>query len=133
MSIVLTVVSLLLQAAGMIFLFAAALGVLRFKDPLQRMHASTKAGTIGAGLVLASVVITIDSVEGIVIGLLTIVFLLLTVPVAGHLLGRAAYLSGADLLGIEGKDALRGVLDRQPRPLEHRAEDVSPSQRRDGS
>src|SRR5690625_4192075 len=120
MNTVLTLASLLLHFAGLIFLFAAALGLLRFKDALQRMHASAKAGTIGAGLVLLGAVITMDNLEGVIIGLLTVLFLLLTVPVAGHLLGRAAYLSGADLLGLEGKDALSGVLPRYPQPLEQR-------------
>ncbi len=118
MSIVLAVLSIILQTAGVVFLFAATLGLLRFKDALQRMHASTKAGTIGAGLVLAGTVLTMDSAEGIAIGVLAILFLLLTVPVAGHLLGRAAYISGVDLVGLEGRDALHGVLHRSHKPLD---------------
>ncbi len=120
MSAVLALLSLALKAVGVGFLFAAALGVLRFRDPLQRMHAATKTGTIGAGLVLAGAVLNMDTFEGRAIGVLAIVFLFLTVPVASHLLGRAAYVSGADLVGIEGKDALEGVLARQVDPLERR-------------
>lgn len=122
MSVVLVILSLVLKVAGVVFLFAAALGLVRFRDALQRMHASTKTGTIGAGLVLAGTVLRVESVEGVVIGVLAIVFLLLTVPVAGHLLGRAAYVSGADLVGLEGKDALEGVLPRQAQPLEQRVD-----------
>lgn len=118
MSTVLALLSILLNLAGVVFLFAAALGLLRFKDPLMRMHASTKAGTIGAGLILASTVLTVDSLEGVVIGLLAIFLLLLTVPVAGHLLGRATYISGADLVGVDDKDALKGVLQRRAEKLE---------------
>ena len=102
----------LFNILGVLFLFAAAVGVLRFKDPLQRMHAATKAGTIGAGLVLAGTVVLMDEVEGQIIGVLAILFLFLTAPVASHLLGRAAYISGAKLMGIDEHDALRGVLER---------------------
>ena len=114
MTVALLGLALLLKIAGMVFLFAAALGVLRFQDPLQRMHASTKAGTIGAGLIVAGA--AIGSGDGWTIGIasLTVLFLLFTVPVAGHVLGRAIYISGAPLLGLKGKDALRGVLPRKP-------------------
>lgn len=54
-------------------------------------------------------------------GLVTVVFLLLTVPVAAHLLGRAAYVSGADLSGVGERDELKGILDRQDQPLERRS------------
>lgn len=120
MSVLLSLLAIGLKIFGVAFLFAAALGVLRFKDPLQRMHAATKSGTIGAGLVLAGTVLVIDGVEARVIGVLAILFLFFTAPVAGHLLGRAAYISGAELLDVDGKDALDGVLPRQDAPLERR-------------
>ncbi len=118
MTLVLAVLSIALNLAGAGFLFAAALGLLRFKDTLQRMHASTKAGTVGAGLILLGTALTIEGTTGTVLALLAIIFLFLTVPIAGHLLGRAAYVSGSDMVGIEGKDALEGVLKRRSRPLE---------------
>ncbi|MFJ1301853.1 cation:proton antiporter [Pseudomonadota bacterium AL_CKDN230030165-1A_HGKHYDSX7] len=96
-----------LQIAGFVFLIGAAVGLMRFNDPLQRMHASTKAGTIGAGLTVAGV--ALGSGNGLAIGIaaLTVLFLIFTVPVAGHLLGRAIYFSGEPLLGLEGRDALQ--------------------------
>lgn len=117
MSAVLAVLSIVLNLAGAAFIFAAALGVLRFKDTLQRMHASTKAGTVGAGLILAGTALSLESTVGRVLALVAILFLFLTVPIAGHLLGRAAYVSGSDLVGVGG-DALKDVLKRRPRPLE---------------
>ena len=44
---------------GGFFCFVAGLGVLRLPDVLIRMHASTKAGTLGAGLILAAVVFAV--------------------------------------------------------------------------
>ncbi len=106
-------VAIVLKLAGVGFLLLAALGVLRFSDPFQRMHASTKAGTLGAGLVVAGAMVAIGTWGAVLIGMGTILFLLLTVPVAGHLLGRAAYVSGAKLKVEPGRDALDGVLPRK--------------------
>lgn len=113
MIIALALIALLLKIAGFFFLFAAALGLLRFKDPLQRMHASTKAGTVGAGLMVAGAALSSGDGLTMAIATFTILFLVITVPVAGHLLGRAIYVSGVPLHGIEGKDALQGVLERR--------------------
>lgn len=108
----------LLQALGILFIIAATVGLLRFKDPLQRMHASTKAGTVGAGLILLGVVVEMGRLDFTLIGLSAFAFLLLTVPIAGHVLGRATYVSGAPLIGLRGADELEGVLDRSPLPLD---------------
>jgi len=110
--------ALVAKILGTMFLVVATLGVLRFKDPFQRMHAATKAGTLGAGLVLAGAAIAKGSLDATLVALLTIVFLIATMPVAGHLLGRAAYVSGAPLRGRS--DALAGVLPRMAAPLEAR-------------
>ena len=47
----------LLIVSGGFFSFAAGLGVLRLPDVLTRMHASTKAGTLGVGLILTALIL----------------------------------------------------------------------------
>ena len=42
----------LLMLGGAFFAFAAAIGVLRLPDLYSRMHAASKAGTVGSGLLL---------------------------------------------------------------------------------
>lgn len=111
-------IALLFKIAGVAFLVLATLGVLRFADPFQRMHAATKAGTVGAGLVLVGTVIAKGSPDAAAVALLTLVLLIATMPVAGHLLGRAAYVSGATLSART--DALAGILPRAALPLELR-------------
>ncbi|MFN7102168.1 MAG: monovalent cation/H(+) antiporter subunit G [Pseudorhizobium sp.] len=115
----LPILSILFKLAGVAFLCIAALGVIRLPDPFQRMHAATKAGTLGAGLVIIGSVIAHGAVDATIMGIFTVVFLLLTVPVAGHLLGRAAYVSGARL-ALSGDDALAGVLPRAGQSLGER-------------
>ncbi|MCM2504334.1 monovalent cation/H(+) antiporter subunit G [Aureimonas altamirensis] len=120
METVLLLLAVILKLVGVAFVFAAALGLIRFRDPFQRMHAATKAGTVGAIFTVLGVMCSMQGLGPTLIGLFVIAFLLLTVPVAGHLLGRAAYMSGGSIEGLVGEDALKGVLDRQDLPLEER-------------
>ncbi len=77
--------------AGGFFLFVAGLGILRLPDVLIRMHASTKAGTLGVGLVFCAAALYFRNTAETAIAVLTIVFLLVTAPVAAHAIARAAY------------------------------------------
>lgn len=82
---------------GGFFCFVAGLGVLRLPDVLIRMHASTKAGTLGSGLILGAVAIYFADTATITRAVVAILFLLITAPVAAHMIGRAAYRSGVPL------------------------------------
>ncbi len=92
---------------GALFALLAAIGILRLPDLYTRMHAASKAGTMGAGLLLAAIAVV--SLDGAVImrAIAGFVFLLLTAPVSAHLLARAAYLAGyspSDLTIVDDLD-----------------------------
>ena len=108
-------IAAILMILGTAFLCIAAIGVVRLPDAFQRMH----AGTLGTMLVLVGALLAGDAVK-LPTGVLTILFLLLTLPVAAQLLGRAAYMSGATLRGLKGEDPLAEVVERQKAPLEER-------------
>jgi multicomponent Na+:H+ antiporter subunit G len=86
-----------LLLAGGIFAFIAALGIVRLPDAIIRMHAATKAGTLGCGLIFAAVAVNRLETGTTLRAGAAIVFLLLTAPVAAHLIGRAGYKSGIRL------------------------------------
>jgi multicomponent Na+:H+ antiporter subunit G len=111
------VIAALLLALGVAFISIAALGVARLPDVFQRMHAATKAGGIGASLVVLGVLVA-GGVARPLTGGLTIVFMLLTLSVASQLLARAAYMSGAPVQGLDRGDPLEGVLDRAGGPAD---------------
>ncbi|MFT5895043.1 MAG: multicomponent Na+:H+ antiporter subunit G [bacterium] len=90
------IVSVLIVLGGG-FAAIAGLGLLRLPDVLIRMHASTKAGTLGVGLVVLGVSVHFASSLVITKALLIIAFLFLTAPVGAHLVGRAAYRRGLPL------------------------------------
>lgn len=76
---------------GGFFAFVAALGVLRMPDMYTRMHASTKAGTLGAGLILLGVLFFFGDLSVGARAIAAIAFIFMTAPVAAHMIGRAAY------------------------------------------
>lgn len=82
---------------GTLFCLVAAVGMLRLPDTLIRMHAATKAGTLGAGFILAAQAVATGELGTTLKVVAVIVFLLLTAPVAAHLIGRAAYHRGIRL------------------------------------
>lgn len=97
---------------GSFFCFVAGLGVLRLPDVLIRMHASTKAGTLGAGLILIAVAVFFADTTTITRAVATIVFLLITAPVAAHMIGRAAFRSGVTLWNTHMEEGAEDKLSR---------------------
>jgi len=89
-----TIAGGVLVVVGALFCFLAALGVLRFPDVFTRMHAATKAGVIGAGLILLGAAVASVDTAIILRALVGLIFLVLTGPVSAHLLARAALISG---------------------------------------
>lgn len=80
----------LLMVAGAVFTFLAALGVLRFPDLLTRMHAASKAGMLGGGLLLLGAGLHSGEWHVLLRALAGMVFLFLSTPVSAHLLAKAA-------------------------------------------
>lgn len=91
------IITALFLILGSLFCFVAALGMLRLPDTVIRMHAATKAGTLGTGLILVGEAFFYGELSITLRALATITFLLLTAPVAAHLIGRAAYYSNIKL------------------------------------
>lgn len=98
--------------AGGVVTLIAAVGVARLPDAFLRMHAATKAGVVGAGLILIGVGFAFNDFDTWLRVGLIVVFLLVTTPVSAHGLGLGAYLGGAPLWGGTTADELAGVLKR---------------------
>ncbi len=91
----------LLALTGGFFAVIAALGVLRLPDVLVRMHASTKAGTLACGLIMASTAVYFGDGSVVFRVVAIVLFLLLTAPVAAHMIGRAAVRTGVPLYRVD--------------------------------
>ncbi|MEH1054083.1 monovalent cation/H(+) antiporter subunit G [Micromonospora sp. CPCC 206171] len=80
--------------AGALLSLAAGIGVLRFPDVLDRMHAATKPQVLGALLLLLGLALRLRSPADLGMIALVAVFQLTTAPVTAQMIGRAAYRSG---------------------------------------
>ena len=84
----------LMLVGGAIFALTATLGILRFPDLYTRAHAASKAGTLGAGVMLLALALYSFDFGVAIRAICGVVFLLLTAPISAHLLARAAYTVG---------------------------------------
>lgn len=80
-----------LVLAGGFFCLIAGIGVIRLNDVYARMHAATKAGTLGLVLVCAAVMITADTWTKVAEAAFVFFFMIASAPVGAHLIGRAAF------------------------------------------
>ena len=90
------VVAALILVGGA-FAAIGALGILRMPDVLIRMHAATKTGTLATILIIVGTAVHFGTTEMIIRAIAIILFLLLTAPIAAHMIGRAAYSTGVPL------------------------------------
>jgi len=104
--------------AGAFFMFLAGVGILRMPDLFLRMSSTAKAGTLGAGLTLIGAAIYFNDFSIYTRAFAIIVFLLITAPVATHMIGRAAYFDGIPLWKGTVQDDLHGHYRRSPHSLE---------------
>lgn len=78
----------ILLVAGAAWMLLAAIGILRFEDTYARMHALTKASTLGLMLVLAGAGVHLSARDSGQLALVG-VFAFITAPVGAHLISRA--------------------------------------------
>lgn len=106
-AMVIDIISLFFITAGALFVFSAAVGVMRFQDTMSRVHAITKPQTTGLILVLVGTVIHVVSQDDFSVAergdmgmlALLVIFALMTSPVTAQRLGRISRreaLYGAD-------------------------------------
>jgi len=99
---------MLLMFVGSFLMFLAGVGILRMPDLFLRMSSTAKAGTLGAGLIVLGAAIFFNDFSIYSRAIAIIIFLLLTSPVAAHMIGRAAYFDGVPLWKGTIRDDLHG-------------------------
>jgi multicomponent Na+:H+ antiporter subunit G len=92
-------VATVLVVVGSFFLVVGTVGLLRLPDVYNRMHATSKATTLGAAsMFLAGFVVFGPGGTGLT-SLVGIVFLFLTAPTGAHLISQAAHRMGVEFYG----------------------------------
>ena len=112
------IIVFVLMLTGALLMLLAGIGVLRMPDTFLRMSATAKAGTLGAGLILLGAAIYFNDLAIYTRALAIVVFLMLTAPVAAHMIGRASYFDGVPLWTGTVQDDLHGHYRRSTHSLE---------------
>lgn len=97
---------------GSVLVVLAGVGVLRFPDLYARMHATTKATTVGLGLICVAGAIAIDGGTAKILLAAGVIFN--TAPSAAHFIGRAAYRAEGVDIHLDGQDDLIELLQEDP-------------------
>ncbi len=83
----------LVAMVGSLLVLVAGIGVVRFDDPMSRLHALTKASTLGVVLVLLGAALFLDRPNDWTSLLLAAALQLVTSPVSASLISRSTYLA----------------------------------------
>lgn len=103
---------------GSLFMFLGSIGILRMPDLFMRMSTTTKAATLGIALMLCGAAIYFGNVVITSKAIATIFFVLLTAPIAAHMIGRAAYFNNVPLWKNSLIDELSGHYDPETHKLD---------------
>jgi multicomponent Na+:H+ antiporter subunit G len=102
---------------GSLMILISAIGLIRMPDIYMRMSATTKAATLGVGFILIGTAFHFWEVGIVSRLIIIIIFLLLTAPVAAHMIGRASYIDGVELWEKTSLDELKSKYDKDTHEL----------------
>lgn len=84
----------LLCTIGALAILFASIGILRMPDFYLRLSVTVKAATMGVGLFLISAAVIFPDVSVTTKAMAIVFFLVLTAPVAAHMIARTAFHKG---------------------------------------
>ncbi len=116
METVADVASAVFLVVGGLLTLSAGIGLVRFPDLLSRMHAGSKPQAFGLLVMLFAAALQVGW-PAVLALVLVAVFQVMTVPVATHLLARAAFRTGAAATSQLEVDDLSGVLHAPEDPV----------------
>lgn len=102
---------------GAIFALLAAIGILRMPDTFLRISVTTKAATLGIGLILGAAALYFSDFAVSTRVQAIIIFIVLTAPVGAHLIGRTSYFTGNKMWKNSVVDDLEGKYDKKKHQL----------------
>ncbi|MFB6132758.1 MAG: monovalent cation/H(+) antiporter subunit G [Halanaeroarchaeum sp.] len=94
-----TAVVVLLVTIGCAFLAVGTFGLLRLPDVYNRMHATSKATTLGAASIFLAATVHFGPGGRALTSFVGIVFLFLTAPTGAHMISRSAQRMGVEFHG----------------------------------
>lgn len=111
------IIMVLCTAAALVILIAA-IGIVRMPDFYLRLSVTIKAASLGTGLLLMGAAVFFGDISVNTKAIAIVFFLLLTTPVAGHMISRAAHFIGVKQWKGSVLDELKGQYDKTTHGLE---------------
>ncbi len=113
--ILVDVLIIILIGTGVLFSAVTALGLIRLPDVYTRTHAASKSSTLGVLSILLGTFVHFWFKEDIFNTqmVIAIAFLFITQPVAGHLIGRAAYMTGIKVAEETVRDDMGTAIEKR--------------------
>lgn len=108
------VLSGVMMLTGAALALIAGIGLQRFDDMFNRMHAATKPATLGLALVLGGAALQVPDAGNVAKLVLIILLQFITAPVGSHLVGRAAHRAGTELGDVEIDELAEVPLEKPP-------------------
>jgi multicomponent Na+:H+ antiporter subunit G len=119
---------MIISTFGALFILSTSIGMLRKPDVYLRISVTTKAATLGIGLILISAAIYFNESSVTTRLIAIILFVFLTAPIGGHMLARSAYFTGIKpWIGMKIDD-LKGKYDPETHELNSMNQDEDKKQ-----
>jgi multicomponent Na+:H+ antiporter subunit G len=109
---------LIFLVIGTLFIFIASIGLLKMPDIYLRMSASTIGATFGVSSMLLGVAIYFGQMNLLLHVTGVIIFLILTVPVGAHMMGRISHIIGLKMWDKTVVDDLKGKYNEETHGFE---------------
>ena len=90
-------IAMVLIALGMLVVAVSILGLFRFRDALERLHAGALTDTLGLLLMVSGLAVLCGFTSHTLKLFLLLVILWLTSPVSSHLVARMELITGLDI------------------------------------
>ena len=119
------IIIFIVVSLGALFILLAGIGLIRMPDLYLRISVTTKAATLGVGLLLLGTALYFREVSITTRAIAIILFLFLTAPIGAHLIGRASYFIGLPMWKKSVMDDLEGKYNQKTHGLKGEKENQS--------
>ncbi len=107
------ILTAIFSTIGALAILFASIGILRMPDFYLRLSVTVKASTLGVGFLLACAAFTFSDTSVTTKAMSIVFFLILTAPVAAHMIGKTAYHTGVAIWKGTVIDELKGTQNEQ--------------------
>jgi multicomponent Na+:H+ antiporter subunit G len=103
----------IISTIGALAILFASIGILRMPDFYLRLSVTVKASTLGVGLLLICAAFLFSDISITTKAIAVIFFLVLTAPVAAHMIGKTAYHTGVEIWKGTIMDELKSFYEKK--------------------